>query len=65
MNPCPALTASRPFIFHFNLSNTDEVALVAYLGKIYLAKGTASSISVFLSKLPSHYLTFYREILLI
>ena len=49
MNPFSALTAHRPFIL---LSNTEEVALVANLGKISLAKGTARSNNVFLPKLP-------------
>ena len=39
VNPFPALTAPFPLIFLSNLSNTDEVALVANLGKTSLAKG--------------------------
>ena len=52
MNPFSALTAHCPFILLSNLSNTEEVALVANLGKISLAKGTARSNNVFLPKLP-------------
>ena len=43
VNPFTDLTASRPFIFLSNLSNTEELALVANLGKRSLAKGTARS----------------------
>ena len=39
VNPFPALTAPFPLIFLSSLSNTDEVALVANLGKTSLAKG--------------------------
>ena len=48
VNPFPALTAPRPLTFLSNLPNTDAVALVANLGKTYLAKGTARSNSAFL-----------------
>ena len=41
MNPFPALTAPFALTFLSNLSNTEEVALVANLGKTSLAKGTA------------------------
>ena len=43
MNPLPALTVFNPVIFLSNLSNTEEVAWVANLGKIFLTKGTAGS----------------------
>ena len=36
VNPFPALTAPCPLIFLSNLSNTDEVTLVVYLGKASL-----------------------------
>ena len=47
MNPFPALTAPFALTFLSNLSNTEEVALVANLGKTSLAKGTARSSYVF------------------
>ena len=47
VNHLPPLTAPFPLIFLSNLSNIDEVALVAKLGKASLAKGTARSFSVF------------------
>ena len=43
MNLFPAITAPGPLIFPSNLSNTDEVALSANLGKTSLAKGAARS----------------------
>ena len=46
----PALMASRPPIFLWNLSTSDEAALVANLGKKSFAGGEASSISAFLPK---------------
>ena len=49
MNPFPAIKAPHPLIFFFffsNLLNTDEVTLVNNLGKTYLVKGIARSISV-------------------
>ena len=51
VNPFSALTASYPLIFLSNLSNTDEFALDANLGKTPLAKGRASYNNVFLHKL--------------
>ena len=54
----------NPFLalaFISNLSNTYEVALVANLGKTYLAKGTTSLTIPFCQ----NYLLFYHEILLI
>ena len=47
MNPLPALTVRCPVFFFSNLSNTEEVALVANLGKTSLAKGTARSNNTF------------------
>ena len=60
VNPFPTLRASTPLLaiasphlfFFSNLCNADEVDLVANIGKISLAKGTARSISAFLPKLP-------------
>ena len=43
----PALTAPCPLIFLSNLSNIDEGALFANLGKMSLIKGIARSISAF------------------
>ena len=40
VNPFPVLAAPCQLIFHSNLFNTDEVALVTNLGKTSLAKGT-------------------------
>ena len=40
MNPLPTLTAPCPHIFLLNLSNTEDVALVANIGKASLAKRT-------------------------
>ena len=59
VNPLFVLTAPALFvaiapcalIFLSNLSNTDEVALVANLGKITLAKRAARPISTFLPRL--------------
>ena len=51
VNPFPAPTASCPLIFLSNLSITDEVALVAYCGKIFLIKGTANFVSASLPDL--------------
>ena len=53
MNLVPALTAFCPIIFFSNLSNTEEVALVANLGKTSIAKGTARSNNTFLSSVPN------------
>ena len=39
-NPLPTLTAPCPLIFLLNLSNTEDVALVANIGKASLAKRT-------------------------
>ena len=64
MNKTNLFPALCPFIFLLNLSNTEEVALIAYLSKIYLAKGTVRSINIFLPNLPSYYLIFYQRILL-
>ena len=50
LNFFPALTAPHPLNFLSNLSNSDEVALVANLGKTSLAKGTERSIRAFLPK---------------
>ena len=47
MKPFPALTTPCPLISLSNYSNTDKFALVANLGKIYLAKGLARSNNVF------------------
>ena len=52
MNHFPALTAPRPLIFLSNVSNIDENALVTNLGKMSLAKGTASFISASLPNIP-------------
>ena len=52
VNPFPALTAPRPLIFLSTSSNTEEVALVANLGKTSLVKGTARSNNAFFPKLP-------------
>ena len=48
VNPFPALTTPFP-LFISSLSNTDEGALVANLGKTFFAKGTKKSIGVFCS----------------
>ena len=53
MNPLPALTAPCPVIFFSNLSNTEEVSLVANSGKTSLAKGTAILVGAFFPKLPN------------
>ena len=47
VNPFPALPTPFPISFLSDLSNTDEVALMANLGKASLAKGTARSNNVF------------------
>ena len=47
VNPFLALTTPFWLIFLSSLSNTDKVALVANLGKIFLVKKTARSIFVF------------------
>ena len=47
MNPFAVLTASFLFILFSNLANTDEVALVANLGKTSLAQGKSRSNSAF------------------
>ena len=52
MNLLPTLTAPRPLIFLSNLSNADEVALVANVGKTSSPKGTARSNSAPLSNSP-------------
>ena len=52
VNHLSALTAPRPLTFLSNLSNTEEFALVAKLGKTSLAKGTARSNNAFLPNLP-------------
>ena len=52
MNPFPALAAPCLFIFPSNLSNTDKVALAAYLGQKSSAKETERSSNDFLPKLP-------------
>ena len=49
----PTLTAPCPLTFISNLSNTDEVPLVANLSKTYISKSTARSNNAFLSKLPT------------
>ena len=54
VNPFPALMAPCPLIFLSSLYNTDEVALVANLGKTCLSKETARSNNAFLPKLPHH-----------
>ena len=43
VNPFPALTVPSPLIFLSNLSNTKEFALVANLGKTFLAKKNSKS----------------------
>ena len=48
VNPFLALTTPFPLIFLSILSNTDEVALIANLGK-----GTTRSNNPFLTKLPN------------
>ena len=53
VNPFLALTALCPLIFLSNLSNTDEVALFANLGKTSLSKGAVRSNNTFVIKLPS------------
>ena len=52
VSPPPALRGPYLLIFLSNLSNIDEVAFVAKLAKTFLSKGTATSISTFLTKLP-------------
>ena len=54
VNPFRALTTPLPLIFLSNLSNTDEVALVANLGKTCLAKGTARSNNAFFVEITHH-----------
>ena len=51
MNLFPALTAPPSLVFLSNLSNTDEVALVANLGKTSLVEGTARNYYTNLPKL--------------
>ena len=48
VNPFPVFTAYLLHNFLSKLSIADEAALVANLGKIFTAKGTARSISAFL-----------------
>ena len=48
----PALTAPFPIIVLSSLSSTNEVSLVANLGKTSLPKGTAWPMSAFLPKVP-------------
>ena len=50
VNPFLALTTPFWLIFLSSLSNTDKVALVANLGKIFIVKKTARSIFVFSHK---------------
>ena len=52
MNRFRTLITPCPLIFISNLSNIDEVALVANLGKTYLAKGTERPNNALLPKLP-------------
>ena len=52
-NPLPDLSTPCQLVFLSNLSNTEEVASVANLGKIFLAKGTARSNNTFLPRLPN------------
>ena len=47
MNPLPSHTGPCPVIFLPNLSNTEEVALVANLGNTSLAKETGRSNNTF------------------
>ena len=51
-NPLPAITAPCPVIFLENLFNTEEVALIANLGKTTLPNGTERSDNTFLSRFP-------------
>ena len=51
VNPYPAFTVPFPLIFNSNLSNTDEVVLVACLGKENLVKKTAKSNNALLAEL--------------
>ena len=53
MNPLHALTAPCPGFFFSNISNREEVVLVANLGKTSLAKATARSNNTFLPSLPN------------
>ena len=60
MNPFPALTVPSPLIFLSNLSNTKEVALVANLGKTFLAKKKQQEqdlLVLFCLNYSSYYLT--------
>ena len=52
-NPFPALTTPFPLIFLSSLSISDEVALVANLGKTYLVKYTTIYNNTFLPKSPN------------
>ena len=47
VNLFPSPTVPHQLSFVSNSSITDEVALVAHLGKISLARGTARSVSAF------------------
>ena len=51
VNPFPTLTDLFQPIFLSNLSNTDEVALLANLDQTSLAKRTARTDNIFLPKL--------------
>ena len=51
VNPFSALTAPFPLIFLSSLSNTEEVVLVANLGKTSLAKRTVRSSNTFFAYL--------------
>ena len=63
MDPFPTLISPCPLVFLSNLSNIDEVAFLANLGKASLAKRTAkSSYDFFCLNYLSDYLTFYQEI---
>ena len=54
VNPFPALTAPRPFIFLSKLFNTDEVVLFTNIGKTSLAKGTARSSNAVFAWITRH-----------
>ena len=62
VNPLPALTTPSPLILFPSLSITFEVA---YLGKLFLAKGIARSVNVFFPTLNQNYLNcwiYHKEI---
>ena len=50
VNPFPTLTGHFALAFLSNLFNTDEIALVASLGRLYLDKAATRSYNTFFQK---------------